>query len=147
VLREDDGVAFDPFQQQRRQDDGVPRDGRQGVESDQRLRPHPQLAGRERDDLAAVDVEPPHPLPERREERLTVLRPGRHRLHLDLRVRPVPRGGADHRDDERGIAVADEVEPELHAGEDAVAGEVEVDVVDRSLRQAHLRGRTRAEYV
>ena len=94
--------------------------------------PGPSWPGAREIDVPAVDVEPPHSLGQLCQEGLAVLRPAGHHLDTQLLARAVL-GGAGHEDDQPFVAVVDEVEPELDAGEDAVVGEVEIDVVDRSL--------------
>jgi hypothetical protein len=57
VLGEDDRVELDPFEQPRRQHHTLAADARKRVEQHRGL---PELVGRERQDVAAVDVQPSH---------------------------------------------------------------------------------------
>src|SRR5207249_4036470 len=78
---------------------------------------------------------PPHGRRQLHQERLTLLRLAGQHLHAQLLPGAALIGRPGDKDDQRRRAIVDEVEPELHAGEDAVVGEVKVDVVHRSLGQ------------
>ena len=132
VLGERDRVALHALERAGREHDRLALDGRQTMELHERL--HAHLARGDGDDLPPVHVALGHrglELAQEVERDLALRGDG---FYTKQRARTeLLSWRAAHEDDEPALALADDEEPELHADEDAVALELEVHVVDRTL--------------
>src|SRR6266850_7226614 len=147
MLAECDRVPVDAIEDTVRKDDVIASHLRKPVERDDRLWPEAELHRLERHDLAAIDVPLAH---ERRDVLEKCLRDRLlRRHHLDARASAagphVVVGTADECDERRPVH-RQQVQAELNHGQDAVAVEVEVHPVDRTLREAEAVWRSSAAY-
>lgn len=89
-----------------------------------------EIVDGEGEDVPPVDISLPDQCPQFGEEPFRVGALRRHRLDAEFLPHVLPRGAADeHR--QPPLALADEVEAGLHAGQHAPGVQIEVDVLDR----------------
>ena len=112
-----------------RQDDALALDGGQVVEGDAQAVPRTA----QRNDLTAVDIALAHRGADGGQERRGGRPLGGHDLELDLLVAPAALARAAHQHRQPLGAGVDQVETGVDAGQDAIAVERDVDVLDRPL--------------